>query len=61
MFFAGTPTIDMDDDTMTKRFQLYWLKESGCDLGTPVDADELDAAIRSRVVGLARKKRSISG
>jgi len=38
---------------MTKRFHLYWLKESGCDLGTPVDADELDAAIRSRVVELA--------
>jgi hypothetical protein len=38
---------------MEKRFQLYWLKESGCDLGTPVDADELDPAIRSRVVELA--------
>jgi hypothetical protein len=38
---------------MTKRFHLYWLKESGCDLGTPVDADELDAVIRPRVVELA--------
>jgi len=38
---------------MTKRFRLYWLKESGCDLGTAVDADELDAAIRPRVLDLA--------
>jgi len=32
---------------------MYWLRESGCDLGTPLDADELDAAIRARVVELA--------
>jgi hypothetical protein len=38
---------------MTKRFHMYWLRESGCDLGTPLDADELDAAIRARVVELA--------
>ena len=38
---------------MTKRFLLYWLKESGCELGTPVDADELDAVIRARVIELA--------
>ncbi len=38
---------------MTKRFRLYWLKESGCDLGTPLDADELDATIRPRVMELA--------
>ena len=38
---------------MTKRFRLYWLKESGCELGTPVDADELDAVIRARVLELA--------
>jgi hypothetical protein len=38
---------------MTKRFRLYWLKESGCELGTPVDADELDAVIRGRVLELA--------
>jgi hypothetical protein len=38
---------------MTKRFHVYWVRESGCDLGTPLDADELDAAIRARVVELA--------
>jgi hypothetical protein len=38
---------------MTKRFRMYWLRESGCDLGIPLDADELDAAIRARVLDLA--------
>jgi hypothetical protein len=38
---------------MTKRFHIYWLRESGCDLGTPLDADELDAVIRTRVMELA--------
>jgi hypothetical protein len=38
---------------MMKRFHLYWLRESGCDLGTPLDADELDATIRARVLELA--------
>jgi hypothetical protein len=38
---------------MTKRFHMYWLRESGCDLGTPLDADELDGAIRARVLELA--------
>jgi hypothetical protein len=32
---------------------MYWLRESGCDLGTPLDADELDAVIRGRVLELA--------
>jgi hypothetical protein len=38
---------------MTKRFHMYWMRESGCDLGTPLDAAELDAVIRARVVELA--------
>jgi hypothetical protein len=38
---------------MTKRFRLYWLRESGCDLGTPMRADELDVVIRERVLELA--------
>jgi len=38
---------------MTKRFRLYWLRESGCDLGTPLTADELDPVIRQRVLELA--------
>ncbi len=32
---------------------MYWLRESGCDLGTPLDADELDSVIRARVLELA--------
>ena len=32
---------------------LYWLTESSCDLGTPIDADRLDPAIRERVLALA--------
>jgi hypothetical protein len=38
---------------MTKRFHVYWMRESGCDVGTPLDADELDASIRGRVLDLA--------
>jgi hypothetical protein len=38
---------------MTKRFHMYWLRESGCDVGTPVDAADLDAVIRGRVLELA--------
>ena len=38
---------------MKKRFRLFWLRESGCDVGTPVNADELDAIIRTRVMELA--------
>ena len=44
----------LQSDCMTKRFHLYWMRESGCDLGTPVDAGELDATIRARVLELAR-------
>jgi hypothetical protein len=38
---------------MTKRFHLYWMRESGCDVGTPLDAVDLDAAIRAQVLELA--------
>src|SRR5438067_3637586 len=38
---------------MNKRFELYWLRESGSDWGTPVDAEDLDTAIRERVLKLA--------
>jgi hypothetical protein len=38
---------------MTKRFRVYWLRESGGDVGTPLDANELDATIRARVIELA--------
>jgi len=43
----------LQSNRMTKRFHMYWLRESGCDLGTPLDADELDATIRARVMELA--------
>ena len=32
---------------------MYWLRESGCDVGTPLDAEDLDAVIRARVLELA--------
>ncbi|MGH9592543.1 MAG: hypothetical protein ACRD5L_05585, partial [Bryobacteraceae bacterium] len=32
---------------------MYWLRESGCDAGTPISAGELPPAIRERVVELA--------
>jgi hypothetical protein len=38
---------------MTKRFHMYWMRESGCDVGTPLDAADLDAVIRGRVLELA--------
>jgi len=38
---------------MTNRFRVYWMRESGCDLGTPLDAADLDAGIRPRVLELA--------
>jgi hypothetical protein len=34
-------------------FRLYWLRESGCDAGTPISAGELPPAIRDRVIALA--------
>lgn len=35
-------------------FHLYWLRETGCDAGTPITAAELPAPIRDRVLELAR-------
>jgi hypothetical protein len=37
---------------MSKHFLLYWLTESGCNLGTPLEAEQLDPAIRERVLAL---------
>lgn len=34
-------------------FHLYWLRESGCDAGTPLSADELPPGIQNRVLELA--------
>ena len=38
---------------MTTQVHLYWLRESGCDLGTPLPITELDPAIQQRVTELA--------
>ena len=38
---------------MPRVFRLYWLRENGCDAGTPLRADELDPTIRERVKALA--------
>jgi hypothetical protein len=42
---------------MAKKLRLYWLRETGCDAGTPIDAEELDAPIRQRVMELTGKDR----
>jgi hypothetical protein len=38
---------------MSHLFRLFWLRETGCDAGTPVRAGELDPEIRQRVLALA--------
>jgi hypothetical protein len=37
-------------------FRLYWLRESGCDAGTPISASEFPSVIRDRVMALAEGK-----
>ena len=38
---------------MSTLFRLYWLRENGCDAGTPLRAAELEPSIRSRLLDLA--------
>jgi hypothetical protein len=38
---------------MPQRFRLFWLRETGCDAGTPLRAGELEPEIRQRVLALA--------
>jgi hypothetical protein len=38
---------------MSHAFRLFWLRETGCDAGTLLRADELDPEIRERVLALA--------
>jgi hypothetical protein len=38
---------------MPQVFHLYWLRESGCDTGTPLRADQLEPEIQQRVLDLA--------
>src|SRR5579863_201897 len=42
---------------MAKRLRLYWLRETGCDTGTRIDAEELDAPLRQRVMELTGEDR----
>ena len=42
---------------MAKRLRLYWLRETGCDAGTPIEVEELEAPIRQRVMELTGKDR----
>ena len=35
-------------------YRLFWLQETGCDAGTPIEADELPKSIRERIVALTR-------
>src|SRR5579863_8959740 len=42
---------------MAKRLRLYWLRETGCDTGTRIDAEELDAPLRQRVMELTAEDR----
>ncbi len=34
-------------------FELFWLRETGCDAGTPLTAEDLPPSIRERVIALA--------
>ena len=38
---------------MSPRFRLFWLRETGCDAGTPLRAGDLEPAIRQRVLELS--------
>jgi hypothetical protein len=42
---------------MSQLFRLFWLRETGCDAGTPVRAVELEPEIRQRVLELASTER----
>src|SRR5579871_4547288 len=42
-------------DLMPRVFRLYWLRESGCDAGTPLTAAELEPTIAERVMKLTRE------
>jgi hypothetical protein len=48
----------LDLTTMVHKFRLYWRRETGCDAGTPVGLEDLDAAIRPRVLELASAELS---
>ncbi len=38
---------------MSQHFRLFWLRETGCDAGSPLRADELEPEIRDRILELA--------
>jgi hypothetical protein len=38
---------------MSRSFRLFWVRETGCDAGTPLRAEQLDPEIQQRVLDLA--------
>ncbi len=38
---------------MPRVFRLFWLRETGCDAGTPLRADQLESEIRQRILELS--------
>jgi hypothetical protein len=46
---------------MPQLFHLFWLRETGCDAGTPLRAVELEPEIRQRVLALAGPSTGESG
>jgi hypothetical protein len=44
---------------MSQLFRLFWLRETGCDAGTPLRAAELEPEIRQRVVALAVARNGV--
>lgn len=44
---------------MSPLFRLYWLRENGCDTGTPLRVAELEPAIQSRVRELASNSAEV--
>jgi hypothetical protein len=50
---SGFTLYSVTNPTASPIFQLFWLRETGCDAGTPLAVDELPTAIRERVLVLA--------
>jgi hypothetical protein len=46
---------------MPPLFRLFWLRETGCDAGTPLRAEELEPEIRQKVLELAGTRAEESG
>lgn len=44
---------------MSKPYRLYWLRQNGCDSGTPVSLEDLDATIQESVAALTGAENRI--